>query len=1634
MSHSVLGWLLIFSCLAFFATPASAQNNSRVQSYWQFAASGRLDTILNFDVDGDGVDEFLVLDENGHLTLLTADGRSEWTYISQEPISALGTIKTNGGEESLTRQIALAGIGYLTLLDQHGEVAWRVSLNSSSAPVAIDAFDYQSDGAEDILLLLNSGQLIAFNANGDVIWQFASQENSTAIVNPQMVVDDFDGDGANEIVMGVFTARRFSELYYLDDGIVKWQQAISRRITHIAKAPFGPSGNAIAVGTNFGQLELYSSTGDPLWYRTVNKPITSLVTIQLPEGPALALGTASGSVIAYSAEGRRLWTNHLVKDADRRVLTLLPAGGRTATGQTPLAAILEPATTGSELADLLLLGNNGQTLAKLNDTDLPDLTRLVDVNHDGHYELLLARFATLQLIGLGMGDSEYIQEWDYVLDAEPTAMLIQDLDEDGEDEIIVGTRDGRLHSLGMDRAIRWLNAPGGVISLLDRVRYASGDPPHIVVVRRQRPPADFVTDDESVLSWLELREATGDRLWEITVPANITSLLIDDKLGAGESSIIIGTQSGDVSSFNLDGNQRWTFSISDSVGAVQQLIQFRPIPGEPQVILAVGQYSIVRLIEDGGNISVKHFATFDEPVQAVYGVQQLDRGESTVKLIVFTRDGLVHGLNHEGAEMTHLGWPYKLPAPPRAIMPSDQWGDEALQQGTAAFLLATGNGQLSHFVVDDNKPNISWSLNELGQIQSINWDDLDKDGQPDTGIFGSQDDHLWLYEQLQGRNPRLVLQQPLGSSTFALALLKRTSRQSPDLLAVTQNGLIRLFSEEENRPPLLTQPVIESDQRQFTIGIQAADVENDFVTVQLELLDEAINTWRPVSEQQLPTGNGQLFWPGITAPEGSTKLNYRFRFSDGFYRGYVSPPAGPRIEPPEVSDSTLPVLAGSIGLLIMVGFIAHVRQSQTPAAQADRFYDRLAQEPRSTLALVEQKYAMVNGSPDFLLQLANRARHAEDTSLANLSDGLFLLANRPQAGLPIITRTLDDAADTDKKWDNLAQRRMIYRTCQAMLEAPSITELGLVRPQFVHLLTELEEKKEWSPVLETLLPVLTNMRDSDRVEAIDDRLVYLNQAAVRLRQVQDQVNESTPSVERTLVRSIARRWSGLLTAEIEEQRGRAELEVLLKTKRLAPNGQTHVAMEIRNTGRAPAENIVAILNENPAYAVRSEPQAIPFLPAGHAQQVRFLIEPQAEERFRVGLSLIYDDRNQRRKTTAFGDMVHLLPPVRDFVPIPNPYLPGTPLRKDSPLFFGREELFDFIAEHAGTQAQRNVFMLVGQRRTGKTSLLLRLGEYLPSHLMPVYIDCQSLGVSPGMPALLQEFAWHIADVLSIHGLDLEVPEIDVWQADPTRVFQRELLPAARRLLPANTTLLMIFDEFEAFESMVADGILPRTFFPYMRHLMQHSTGLGFVFVGTRRLEEMSADYWSVLFNIALYRKIDFLSPQAAERLICEPVAPNLVYDDLALDKILRVTAGHPYFLQLVCYTLVKQANERKTGYVTISDVNTALDDMLRLGEAHFAYLWQRSNPVERAVLAAVAHLMDRNEPLHPEEIVDYLQTYSIELNPAETTHALNALVEQDVMQEVTVEGKSLYELRIGLVGLWVVQNKSLSKLHVHLES
>lgn len=1638
-----LSLLLIF---VFFGSVSvtAAQDTSRSTSYWQYAASNRLKDAQVMDIDQDGVDEVLVLDGDNRVSLLSADGQEKWIHFSSHPVLAAGAVNTlRSGANA--RDIALAGADELTLLNQNGNILWQVPINAATEPVAIKAYDYQQDGNEEILLLLASGQIYLFNDAGSLIWQFAGQEDLATNGNPQILVADFDGDGAQEIVLGLFTPRRFSQLLFIDEESVRWRQSISRRISALAEVPGESNRSRIAVGTNFGQLDLYSPTGELMWFRTVNKPITALAVANPSTVPVLLAGTDAGSVIAFNDSGRRLWTNHLASRADKRVLSLLPADNPASgieardysfpdSQQNMLLGVVLGATDAtSELADILILGDQGQVMAKAGETDLPALARLLDINRDNIYELLIGRFASLQLLGLGVGNSEYIQEWDYLLNAAPTAMLVLDLDGDGGDEIIVGTDNGQIHALGGDRQIRWLHAPGDKIASLMAVKGVNTQQQSVLVVRTPRLPDISGGSQSSTPNRLELRQSSGELLWDVLLPTAISTVAVDDQAGAETPSIFIATGDNRILAYDVSGNLSWDYVLPELPGPIGQILVQEESPNQPaRLLLAVGR-DIYSLVFGGDRQSFTQFTTFPEQVRSMAEVRQ-PGSELSVNMVIMTADGLIHGLNRRGVEMTHLGWPYSLSSPPEDAINWKERAAEVFQESIPSFLVATKQGNIEYFTIQNNRPVPMWRIEGLGDIQTISWDDLTEDGQPDGGLVGTREGRVFFINQLQTRNPQQVFDIALNSNVFGLSFLNRSSRQSPDLLTISKNGLIRLFREEENRPPLLTHPKAELEQGQFSFSVSLRDVENDAVSVQLELWDASAGRWQQYPNQQLENGNGQLFWPVVNVPGGSDRIQYRFRFSDGLYEGSMIPPSGPLIPPTSALSGFSTRLIGPLSLLIVFGLALFVRQQQTPGAQAGRFYRHLRQNPDLSLSLLENRYTESKGSPDFLLQLANHARRAADMEIANLSDGLFLLANRPQAGLSIITRTLDEMPAGDSDEADLEFRRQLYRTAQALLEAPTVTELSLLRPQLLQLISAAEDGSKWSPILDSLLPVLSNMRDSERVESINDRLIYLNQAATRVQQIQEQIDSYSPSVERTLARAITRRWAGLLSAEIEEQRGRAELEVTLKTKRLVPSAETYVAMDIKNIGRAPAENILAVLEDNPAFQMCSDPQLIPFLPPGRSRQIQFVIEPQVEDRFRVVLSLTYDDRNRREKKAAFADMVDLLPPVREFNPIINPYLPGTPLRKESPLFYGREALFNFITENSGLQNQRNVLMLVGQRRTGKTSILLRLEDHIPPQILPVYIDCQSLGVTPGIGPLLQEFAWYIADALKTRGISLNVPIATTWESDPGRVFLREFLPAVRSSLPEGSVLLLIFDEFEAFESMVADGILPPTVFPYLRHLMQHSEWLSFIFVGTQRLEEMSADYWSVLFNTALYRKIDYLSEADATRLICEPVSPAIIYDDLAIDKILRVTAGHPYFLQLVCYTLVKHANQHRSGYITISDVNSALDEMLRLGEVHFAYLWQRSTFAERAILSAAAHLMDRNEPLLPTNLIDYLQSFSIELDPPEVTTALNRLVQRDILREENEDGFAHYYLRIGLVGLWVRQNKSLSRLLAQVEA
>jgi hypothetical protein len=317
------------------------------------------------------------------------------------------------------------------------------------------------------------------------------------------------------------------------------------------------------------------------------------------------------------------------------------------------------------------------------------------------------------------------------------------------------------------------------------------------------------------------------------------------------------------------------------------------------------------------------------------------------------------------------------------------------------------------------------------------------------------------------------------------------------------------------------------------------------------------------------------------------------------------------------------------------------------------------------------------------------------------------------------------------------------------------------------------------------------------------------------------------------------------------------------------------------------------------------------------------------------------------------------------------------------------------------------------------------------------LDGQTLGLDPGLANFCLNLATEITFALEDHGLYLEPPELDDFSHTPAATFEHRFLAKVQAVI-GERHLLILLDEFEELETAVQRGNLEMSIFGFLRHLIQHTANLSMIFCGTHRLEELAADYWSVLFNISLYRHVAYLERPEALRLIQEPVAAyGLRYDDLALDKMWRVTAGHPYFLQLLCHSLVNQHNQTRRSYVTVADVNAALKEILATGEAHFIYLWMESTAEERLVLTALSRMIPLTGHVTPVQVVDYLAERGVKMERRAVNKALHRLTLRDVLNGNVDPDPALgetYRWQLGLLGLWAEEYKSLDRVVDEMQS
>lgn len=346
----------------------------------------------------------------------------------------------------------------------------------------------------------------------------------------------------------------------------------------------------------------------------------------------------------------------------------------------------------------------------------------------------------------------------------------------------------------------------------------------------------------------------------------------------------------------------------------------------------------------------------------------------------------------------------------------------------------------------------------------------------------------------------------------------------------------------------------------------------------------------------------------------------------------------------------------------------------------------------------------------------------------------------------------------------------------------------------------------------------------------------------------------------------------------------------------------------------------------------------------------------------------------------------------------NPYIIGRSI--DEPeLFFGRESLFSFIEDNLSNNQQ--VILLHGQRRIGKSSVLQQIRKQvnLDNKFIFILSDFQDKS-QWSFHEIIHKLAQEIFEGLGISTNDLA--SIQYLEQDADK-FSQLLNPIFQKL--GNRNLVLLLDEFDVLNSNNNDSGF-EYFFRYLRRIVSQEKQLFIIPVVGRRLNDMPK--LLKLFKDAPHLRIGLLDGFSTRRLITKPVRGFLQYNDRAINEIIRLSAGHPYFIQVICYALFAQAREKGKSEILETDVGRVIDNAIELSEA--GLIWFREGLLipERVVFSAAAVVQEKARQKNqspPESPLKLLKDIGVDIE--QLFQAQQTLIDNDFLDadgnRVTVE-------------------------------
>jgi outer membrane protein assembly factor BamB len=1480
---------------------------------------------------------------------------------------------------------------YVYVLDyQTGELRWKYQTNGWVR--AVFSYDLNGDGEAEVLVGSGDKNIYLFNQQGQVLAQY-----NMGHAIQRIIAADVDDDGQIEILVGTAGKDLAALVYYQDENTPggyfqeKWRNRFDNRFLSLCVTDIdNDRKKEIIAGSEDKHIYILDAHGKIIWQHNHKYRIFSIYSGDIDNDgvPELLIGSEHDRVRAMRIRARLprglegKIRKHYRRLVENEPITLLELNGNERNLLEDL--VHEPVKehiTLKQAQDHIKKGELTQALSTLLKLQQNKVEQILHKDSIGHIRTVCFRHIA----------------------------------NDHKQEIIVVNTDGDVRAFNASGRYLWsaqlddhiLDVQTGFIDhhRQEEIVACSSDR-HVYILSgtRNRTRRDILVD-----TWMS--------------SICVTSASNNTK---GLAEIIIGSEDKKLHIYesNLD-TPVGTIDTPEGIRIVRAHMSHRA--NEPEIIAASLGMSIYAYSHS--KTLMWEYETKDH-IRSIC-IKDID-ADGKAEVLVGSEDRNIHVIDSTG----HLLWRFYFPHSALSIEAVD-----VDQDGKIEILVGCADGYLYIFNSDGD---LLWKYQAHDRIQAVRAADIDNDGNVEIAI-GSEDELelLRVVDQQQ-------IQALINQCWSVLCQMQPAKQQAINDLLQEADPLLKAFALNKYTEQHLTAKSVDTLQQY---------AKDDFIEVRKMLICVVMNHYtenivkaRQILYQLSADADGDVKNTVIdhllTLVKNDWELGFHYlkRFldnSDRCVRRIVVRKLHQLIDTPvekmgekhrEIFDL----------LLIAV----QDKESEWIRQEAARALAHYLNSYHGGLIIYVHLFIVKGIQPSMLERVAYTAsvpvvKHyieAVIPMLSGLNDENAL--ERTQQ----VVKSLEEASALLYGRDT----RILYAELYRLLNFNTIEDIASYRSplkanqfpvhnDFAALLLTIFEKL--SSISRTLKIYLWRDSVQDRLSSLLETIAAIEKMGVQLEQYYSMSILGEPASnlpDHYLFTLLLKKWHGTVLEQLNKLRGRAELKAELQTKYTRNEDQVGIWFTVSNVGSSSATSVqLTLLHSDQFDVVETKSFKIEAILPREEKTLEFIIKPHAIT-IDLILEIVYDDVAGVTKMMQVGDRLELKESRKEFHRIPNPYSTGTPSRDDK-MFYGREADMDFLKDNL-TRSAKTVIVLYGQRRSGKTTMLLQLiNTFALEKHIPVLIDMQRLSYRISINSFLYKVALSITQALRKKGISICQPELVDFAVEPTLAFDTFLDGVEAQL--SGQKLILMIDEFEILEEQVHKGKLQAEIFEYLRDILQHRPSINFLFSGTHKITEYTKWYRSVFFNIARHHRLSKLNPLGAEDLIQKPVEGFLEYEPFAVKKIHQLTAYQPYLIHLLCRAIIDYCNEKRKVYVTINDINIVLREVMLTGQFHFDWLWDQIKPEDRIALSVLAEGEKTDERwLSLAELEDIYRSNGIPFTREYLRASLKTLIEADFIESGTNNGRestfdsSHFRIPVGLTREWLLKERPLEIVRKELSN